>query len=333
MKRSFAGTVLIVCAALVWSFYAAQAQAPGAPEPSKVTKAQFDQWRTELSNWGRWGKDDQMGALNLITPAKRKQAAALVKEGVPVSLGRDANEQKEVDNPSPYERTVFGLDKDGVQDRFSVSFHGLSHTHMDALAHRFYDGKMYNGMPASEVTQELGAPRGSIHVARNGIFTRGVLMDIPAFRGVPYLEPGERIYVQDLEGWEKKAGLKVQPGDALFIRVGRWNRREKLGPWNSNQMAGLDASVLPWLKQRDIALLATEGAVDARQTPPGSEMGNLAVHDFVLVVMGVHVIDDTDLTALSEAATARKRWEFLVTIAPIRFRYSTGSPVNPIAIF
>src|SRR5687768_15513078 len=153
-----------------------------------ISRAEFEKWKTELSNWGRWGKDDQMGALNLITPAKRKQAAALVREGAAVSLARDANEQKELDNPSPYERTVFGLGAAGVQDRFAISFHGTSHTHMDALAHRFFDGKMYNGFPASEVTEGQGAPRASIHVARNGIFTRGVLMDIPALKGVPYLE-------------------------------------------------------------------------------------------------------------------------------------------------
>jgi kynurenine formamidase len=322
-----------VSAAFVWNVIASQAPSPAAAPPALVTKAQFDRWKTELSNWGRWGKDDQMGALNLITPAKRKQASALVREGVAVSLARDANEQKDVDNPNPYERTVFGLGPAGVQDRFAVSFHGLSHTHMDALAHRFFDGRMYNGIPADEVTEAQGAPRAAIHVAREGIFTRGVLMDMPALKGVPYLEPATRITVQDLEAWERKAGVKAQSGDALFIRVGRWARRDALGPWPTTEMAGLDASVIPWLKQRDIAVLASEAAVDARPAPEGGEIGNLAVHDFVQVVLGVHVFDNTDLTALSAAAASRKRWEFLLTVAPIRFRYGTGSPVNPIALF
>jgi kynurenine formamidase len=299
----------------------------------QVTKEQFERWKTELSNWGRWGKDDQMGALNLITPAKRKQAAALVRDGVPISLARDANEEKAVDNPTPYERTVFGLGPAGVQDRFSVSFHGLAHTHMDALAHRFFDGKMYNGIPADEVTEAKGAPRASIHVARNGIFTRGVLIDIPALKGVPYLEPATRITTADLEAWERKAGVKVGAGDALFLYIGRWVRRDRVGPWNTAEMAGFDASVIPWLKARDIAVLATEGAVDARPAPAGSEVSNLAVHDFVQIVMGVHVFDNCDLTALSEAAQTRRRWEFLLTAAPLRFRYGTGSPLNPIAMF
>lgn len=332
-----------VIALIRWADHSPQAQtqaaAQGQTAPQRLasqsgtTKEQFERWKTELSNWGRWGKDDQMGALNLITPAKRRDAAALVKEGFTVSLARDANEEKSVDNPAPYERTMYGIGPAGAQDRFSVSFHGLAHTHVDALAHRFFDGKMYNGIPAEEVTQDQGARKASIHVARDGLFTRGVLIDIPALKGVPYLEPGTRIYVEDFEAWEKRAGVKVASGDALFVRTGRWVRRDKVGPWNTAEMAGLDASVIPWLKRRDIAILATEAAVDARPAPAGSDVPGLAVHDFVQIILGVHVFDNCDLTSLAEAATARKRWDFLLTVAPLRFRYGTGSPINPIAVF
>ena len=173
----------------------------------------------------------------------------------------------------PTNVSVFGLGAGGVQDRFSISFHGLSHTHIDALAHRFFDGKMYNGIPASEVTEAQGAPRASIHVARDGIFTRGVLMDMPALKGVPYYEPGARIFVSDLEAWEKKADVKVQSGDAVFIRVGRWTRRAELGRGIPSQMAGLDASVLPWLKARDIAVLAKKGRSTPGPCPRTAKLG------------------------------------------------------------
>ena len=103
--------------------------------------------------------------------------------------------------------------------------------------------------------------KNSIHNVKNGIFTRGVLIDIPRLKGVPYLEQGTPIYVEDLEAWEKQAGVKVGPGDALFVRTGVWARRKAVGPYARGRTAkdaGLDPSVIPWLKQRDIAVLGSD---------------------------------------------------------------------------
>lgn len=295
-----------------------------------VTQAEFSRWQRELSNWGRWGKDDQAGALNLITPAKRREAAALVKDGVTVSLAVDVNEARSADNPTPYERVVTTAGPPYAMDRLAVTYHGGAHTHMDALSHRLFDGRIYNGFAATEVTIEDGAKKDSIYTAHAGILTRGVLMDIPALKGVPYLEPGTRVFVEDLEAWERKAGVRVSAGDALFIRTGRWVRRARTGATASSDTSGLDASVIPWLKRRDVAVIASEFALDAR---PSSDGLGLAVHDFALAYLGIHVIDNCDLTALAEAAGARKRWAFQFIAAPLPIRTGTGSPINPLAVF
>jgi hypothetical protein len=167
--------------------------AQSAPSSSRraLTKGDIDGWMKTLSNWGRWGAHDQLGALNLITPAKRKEAAALVRDGVSVSLARDAELVKAVDNDSPFvhEMTATGQKPASGQfclDTYSVSYHGFAHSHMDALCHMFYNGKMFNGYSQQEVTSK-GAGVLAITNIKNGIFTRGILMDIPRLKNVPYL--------------------------------------------------------------------------------------------------------------------------------------------------
>ena len=296
-----------------------------------ITRAQFEKWKAELSNWGRWGKDDQIGALNLITPAKRRQAAALVREGFSVSLSRDADTEKAIDNPDPFEHSMITTGS----DRMGVIPHGVAHTHLDSLAHINYDGVFYNGYkPNPDAVMKTGHTRNSIVNLKNGIFTRGILVDLPRLKGVPYVEPGTPIYASDIEAWEKMAGVKITAGDALFIRTGRWARRSKLGPFDTNRTArrsGPSASMIPWLRQRDVALLG--GDTPPSVAPSDAEGETGAVHDFALVYLGVHIFDNCDLEALAEAAAARKRWEFLLTVAPLAIRGGTGSPVNPIATF
>lgn len=306
------------------------AQSGGAART--ITKAEFDRWKTELSNWGRWGKEDQIGALNLITPAKRRRAAALVREGFSVSLARDVDTEKAVDNPQPYEHSMLAIGA----DRFGVAFHGVAHTHLDSLAHINYDGVFYNGYkPDSDAVIKTGGhARNSIINLKNGIFTRGILVDIPRLKGVPFLEPSTAIDARDIEAWEKMAGVKISAGDALFIRTGRWARRAAVGPWDTSRNGrrpGPGASTIPWLKQRDIALLGSDVPPSVAPSDVAGETG--PVHDFALVTLGVHLFDNCDLEALAEAAAARKRWEFLLTVAPLPIRGGTGSPVNPIATF
>ena len=295
-----------------------------------VTRADYDRWKTEHSNWGRWGKDDTLGALNLVTSAKRQQAAALLKEGVTVSLSVDADYQKGPNGVAPYEKIVTSAGPTGAGDKLSITYHGNNVTHMDAFGHRFFDGKMYNGFSWEELTREGSDKTESIYDVRNGVLTRAILIDIPRLKGVDYLEPGTRIYVEDIEAWEKRAKVKASSGDALLIRTGRW-RFEKKNGGPGKTFAGLDPSVIPWLKKRDIAFIGGEDSHDA--TPPLLGLPPLAVHDFCLVALGVHTLDNANFDAVADAAAARKRWEFMLVLAPLAVPGGTGSPFNPIAAF
>ena len=324
--KGFALTLLV---ASILALTAQQLSSQTAPART-ISAAEYEGWKKSLSNWGRWGKDDEIGALNLITPAKRKEAAALVKEGFSVSLAGDADTVKAVDNPFPYEHEMLAIGN----DRIGVRYHGIAHCHLDSLAHINEDGVFYNGYkPDPDAVLKGGHQKNSIHNVKNGIFTRGILLDIPRLKGVPYLEPGTPIYAEDLEAWEKRAGIRVSAGDALFVRTGVWARRQAVGPWlrgraEGGKSAGLDPSVIPWLKQRDVAIL---GSDHPQYVSPSDLRG--AVHDFSLVYLGVHLFDNCDLEALGDAAAARNRWEFLLTAAPLPIRGGTGSPANPIGTF
>jgi|SRR5579871_372050 len=335
-KKSSAALLTAAVPALIWLAHSITIAAPVQTQSHPtVTKEMFDQWMTEMSNWGRWGKDDQMGTINLITPAKRKQGLGLAKEGVSFSLARDVEKEKAIDNPQPFSLKM-GVGRDGIVrgvDQISVSYHGYIHTHMDALCHFSYNGKVYNGYSDREILTADGATKNSVGAFKGGIMSRGILIDIPALKGVDYLEPGTHIYPEDLDAWEKKAHLKISSGDVIFLRTGRFARRDKMGPWNTGNpgMAGLDALCLKWLKQRDIAMVGSDAVMDVM--PSGVEGVVQPIHTGVLVAMGTPIFDNCDLELLSREASRRQRWEFLITAAPLAVQGGTGSPLNPIATF
>src|SRR5471030_2087561 len=291
--------------------------------------AEFDTLFQQVKNWGRWGPDDQLGSVNLITSAKRKQALATVKEGVTVSLPHNAMTEKAEDNASPFEHTML---RGNNMDRYAVSYHGYAHSHIDALCHILYKDQIYNGYARAEVNTDKGCTKLGIQNLKNGIVTRGILIDIPRLRSLPYLEPGTPVYVEDLEAWEKKAGVNIGEGDAVFLRTGRWARREKLGPWNVGQnAAGLHASVAPWIKARGVALLGSDDAEDV--TPSMVEGVALPVHTLMITALGINLLDNQDLEALGETAARLNRWEFMLTINPMPVAGGTGFPLNALAIF
>jgi kynurenine formamidase len=333
-------SAVLFAALCISSSRMAPAQQAGAAAPPSytATQADFDRYMKELSNWGRWGKDDQRGAVNLITPAKRRQALATVKEGFSVSMARTAEMEPASDNPRPivhemakprggaYPKTGIGA----ASDSFAISYHGLVHTHMDAFCHRFYNGQMYNGMPVSSITDKA-CPMGSVFSFKDGIITRGVLMDIPRLKSVDYLEPGTRITPEDLDAWVKQAHLKLEPGDAVLIRTGRWARRDAKGPYDTAQFAGLYMTCAKWLHEHDAAILGSDGAEDVH--PSGVEGIVEPIHALVLIAMGMPIFDNLDLEAVSKEAAKRNRWDFLVTASPAAVPGSTGSVMNPIATF
>jgi kynurenine formamidase len=306
------------------------------PNHALVTKAQLAQWSMEFSNSGRWGKDDQLGALNLITPAKRKQAASLVRDGISMSLGNDLaggprptikNAEGEVivnsDGAPTYLHIMIGPGFDAVNMDTHIG------THMDSLAHRQMcwspqaaeeeSGKTcrpaaYNGyVPDMALVMKNGHPQMSINAIKDGVLTRGLLMDIARLKGLPYLKRGTKIYVDDLEAWEKRAGVKVSSGDALVVRTGITMAPSGAGGGQ------LDDSVLPWLRQRDVAVMVFDSSVSQAH--------------FTGIVLATCNIHSVNLEALSDALAARNRWEFMFSVAPLRIPGGTGSPVNPIATF
>lgn len=286
---------------------------------------------SRLSNWGRWGPDDQLGALNLITPEVTAAATATVRTGRTVSCARPLPTRPGPDNLSPVVHHMTGTATEGYgADYFAMAPHGYATTHIDALCHIFHEGRIYNGFSAETVTAH-GASKLGIHHLRSGVVTRGVLIDVPAVRGVEALEPGEPVFPEDLEAAENAAGVQVQRGDALLVRTGRWRWRESHGPWAPNEgMAGLDASCLSWMHEREIAVLASDGVSDVMP----SRVANvpMPIHTLALVAMGIHLLDNLDLDELSTACVAEGRWSFLLVVAPLILNRGTASPVNPIAV-
>ncbi len=306
----------------------------GAQGRDEVTAETVAGWMSELSNWGRWGEDDELGTLNLVTPEKRRGALTLATAGVTVSLSHTYLTVADVEATSPVGYEMLGPDRPGPfrSDRYTFAYHGYAHSHMDSLCHMMHEGALYNGYVRADEVTEAGCARLGVSNYKQGIVSRGILMDIPRLRGVAYLEPGTPIHVDDLEAWEREARLRVESGDILFVRTGRWARRAEHGPWEMNvEAAGLHASVAPWLRERGVAMLGADGTNDV--LPSGVEGVTQPIHQLTIVAMGMPLFDNLDLEALAAEAARQGRWEFLLVAAPLAVDGGTGSPLNPLAIF
>ncbi|HEV8672826.1 MAG TPA: cyclase family protein [Methylomirabilota bacterium] len=299
-----------------------------------------------LSNWGRWGAEDELGTLNLITPAKRLAAARLVKDGVPVSCARpiatdiaadttfqvlrfmvDSGEGRDTASP---ERL---LARRGASEFIGMVFHGYTVTHVDTPAHFFWEGKIYNGRSCNLITSREGATVEAVELLHDGVVSRGVLLDVARARGVQWLERSQGVLPEDLEAAERAQGVRVEAGDILVVRTGHYARRGAEGPAHPMQAGacGPHAALAPWLRERGVAMWGSDTHNDVTPTPyPG--MGH-PFHIVALVGLGLWLIDNMNLEELARACAERSRWEFLLTIAPLRLKNVTGSPVNPIALF
>ena len=299
-----------------------------------------------LSNWGRWGSADQLGTINLITPAKRIAAAGLVRDGVSVTCARpivtditadttfqplrfmvDSGEGRDTASP---ERN---LERRGASEFIGMVFHGYTITHVDTPAHYFWEGKLYNGRSCTLVTSREGATVESVDLLHDGVVSRGVLLDVARTRSIPWMEPGEGVMPADLEAAERAAGVRVESGDILLVRTGYYARRLAEGPVHPLRAGSpaLHVACCPWLRERGVAMIGTDTHNDS-SPPPYPAMGN-SFHVVSLVAMGLWLIDNANLEDLARACGEHGRWEFLLTVAPLRLRNVTGSPVNPIAVF
>jgi kynurenine formamidase len=311
-----------------------------------LTESDVVKMISSLSNWGRWGKDDELGTINLVTPEKRKRAAALVTDGVPVSCARpiatnaisadttfqplrfmvDSGEGRDHDAPARL------LERRGASEFIGMVFHGYTITHVDTPAHYFWQGKIYNGRAANLITSREGAQVESVDLLRDGVVSRGVLLDVAALRG-RWLGSGEGVMPEDLDAAERAQDVRVEAGDVLMIRTGYYARRLAEGPRHplKDGSPAVHVASMPWLRERDVAMLGSDTHNDVSPaTHPG--LGNV-VHIVGLVGMGLWLIDNANLEELAKACAARRRWEFMLTIAPLRLERVTGSPVNPIALF
>ncbi|MGH7935289.1 MAG: cyclase family protein [Candidatus Binataceae bacterium] len=307
---------------------------------ANYTTAQIAELLEKVSNWGRWGRDDQRGALNFISNEKRAAAARLVQSGETVSLALPLPTQPSRDNPAPVTHLMIRsgqighpLGSFGCADYFAIEPHGLATTHLDALCHHFYRGKMYNGFDTSEVDFQ-GAHKCAIDVARDGIISRGVLFDIPKLKKADWIEPGQAIYPEDLDAAERDQRVAVGEGDVMLLRTGRMKlRRTKgVGAIAGMTMPGLHASCLPWLHERRIAVLASDAVSDVLPTPYDAPL-KMPIHTGTLVMMGVHLVDNADLDSLAEKCARDRRYTFMFSLLPLILERGTASPANPVAIF
>lgn len=310
--------------------------------PQFPTDAELDRLLESRSNWRRWGEDDQLGCINLITPAKRVAAASLVRHGRAVSLSRKVVPAEESEaGPVRCDVSLHRLNDRSVaaMDYFGLSYHGFSTTHVDALCHISVNGLVWNGRPTSDVLEPAGARWGDIEQWRSGIFTRGVLLDVPTFRGTRFVTPDEPVTGPELEKLVDSQGLALEAGDAILVHSGRaaWDEEnepwETLGPRWVNPAAtsvrpGLHASCMEFLRDHDVAVLLW----DMMDLSPSGYSLAWSVHG-VIQAFGVALIDNVSFEELLPVSQELDQRAFLLVAAPLRVSGGTGSPINPLAVF
>jgi kynurenine formamidase len=312
--------------------------------PAPVSLADFAALFERVKNWGRWGSEDERGTLNYITPDKVAAAARLVRSGRTVSMAIPINKTAGPDNPSPALHHMTLLHDVPVSETgltFGMCFlgmasHGDCHTHVDALNHVGWRGRLYNDKPVSLLTSR-GSAWGSIAAYHGGIVGRGVLLDAARHRKVGWLEPGEAVTRAELEAIEAADGVRLGEGDILVLRTGHHARRLALGPWSNEYppagegKAGLHVDTVAWMHERRIAAFLPDG--DGETVPSNVEGVPYPMHPLQLTAMGMCIADSLQLEDLARACEEEGRREFMVVGLPLRLPGATGSPWNPIAIF
>lgn len=310
------------------------------------------------SNWGRWGADDQLGTVNLITPEKVREAAALVNVGKTVSLTMPYDEHGPQNgylgrnNPHLYQltsgpgylvgeqqrvetktlaswRAQTGQPTAGYYDDVMV-MPTQSGTQWDALCHFFWRGRMYNGHPAGDAGTAGSRSNGVQHYTGK-IVTRGVFLDLAAHRGVDALEPGYAITAEDLEECLAAENLDLRPGDALLVRTGFMaTRRGNWGDYAGGPSPGLSLHTAPWLRDNDIAAVATD--TWGIEVLPNEIDCWQPLHVVALAHTGLAFGEMFDLDVLSEDSKSDGVYEFMFVASPLPLTGASGSPVSALAI-
>lgn len=302
---------------------------------------EFHELAASVCNWGRWGSDDELGTLNLITPEAVLRGVASVRDGRRFSLAMRLSAAGPQIGVVPGRVNPVHLmtqvaypdtgDPDGFCSSDDVVVMGLqAATHWDALAHVSYGGRMWNGFPMGSVTP-AGARRCGIHRVRT-VVSRGVLLDVARARGVDRLEPGLALTAADLDAAEALAGVRVEPGDVVLVRTGHvqlflaGDRGAYAAP-----SPGLSTRTVPWLRARDVAAVATDTMV-FEVWPPERADTVLPVHLLHVVEMGLTQGQNWVLEELGADCAADGRYTFLLEASPQPVLGGCGSPVNPVAV-
>lgn len=307
------------------------------PLPGRMTEEEFRSLYGGLRGSVPWGPGDRRGALNYLTLTETLAAVGEVRLGRAVSLAASVEGRVTPDNPEPAQHRMTGRPEAGVHrglafsmDRIEMNVHGNVDSHIDALCHVSFDGELYNEVPANTITVS-GASELSIGLATDGIVGRGVLLDVPRSRRVPWLEPGDYVTADDVLAAERNQGVQADRGDILLVRVGHRQRRKERGPWDTAATrAGLHPGVMPLLAERQIAVLGSDGNSDT--APSLADGVNYPVHVLAINALGLMLMDYLQFEGLVRICEQTGRWSFLCIIAPLRLPTATGSPVNPIAV-
>ncbi len=299
-----------------------------------------------LSNWGRWGAEDERGTLNLITPEAVLRGIAAVRSGESVGCARPiAVVPATLDNTrpplhfmlksgeAPVRAVADGDDRQSsASDFLGVVPHGFTITHVDALSHVFWDDHLYNGFDRRLVTTAEGATVASVETMKDGVLTRGVLFDVAGHLEVDHLDPGDAVGPDELEEIERSNGVRIGEGDALLLRTGWPRRLDTIGvdPAAPRSRPGLHASCLPWLRERGVAIVAADASNDVE--PSGYPGIRMPVHAVGMVAMGLCLVDNCDFEDLIARCREQGRCEFLFVLAPARYRNATASPLTPLAV-
>lgn len=306
---------------------------------ARVSASEFRALFEEVCTWGRWGDGDERGALHNLTAERVAAAAQLVRDGTSVTLSQRLRTRASIACPEPADHHMTMLADEDIglgalhfaKDYVGLDYHNPGHSHIDALCHVAYEGSIYGGRPSQSITPD-GAEVDTIELLRDGLVGRGVLLDVPRLKGVPWLEPGDHIYCEDLEGAEKAQGVAVGAGDILLVRTGHARRLIEIGPWDTDEArAGLHPTAVRYLADRGVAAIGSDGNNDT--APSTTEGVAFPIHVLALNAMGVHLLDYLQFEGLVERCEMDGHWEFLFVGAPLRIAGGTGSPLNPIAIF